>query len=317
MKKLKKLPMALTMMGLGAASSFAEIKVTDNLSVSGFLDMSSTYDDVSEAMTASFDQLELDFMLKFGNVSAQADINSLGGGAVEFEQGFITGSMGGLGLTVGKFLSSSGFEAAEPTGLYQFSVSKNLDGPAGAVYGGYQNGVALSYGADKFALYGSVVSSVWNGSDTDIETPGFEVQASLMPMEGITAKVAYLYENELTTVDDTGAVTDSTSQSLLNIWAQYAKGAVTVAGEYNMLLDWGAADETGHGWLAMANYKVTDQLAATVRYSGIKVGDLDPDTEITFSPSYALTGNWLVLAEVKRQLDAEVTNFAVESLFTF
>jgi hypothetical protein len=67
----------------------------------------------------------------------------------------------------------------------------------------------------------------------------------------------------------------------------------------------------------MANYKVTDQLAATVRYSGIKVGDLDPDTEITFSPSYALTGNWLVLAEVKRQLDAEVTNFAVESLFTF
>ncbi|HLP40905.1 MAG TPA: hypothetical protein VK465_05315, partial [Fibrobacteria bacterium] len=106
-------------------------------------------------------------------------------------------------------------------------------------------------------------------------------------------------------------------------------GPLTVAAEYNQLFSWlvkdsqgnpSASDESGMGWLAMANYKITDNYAATVRYSGIVFPDLgkgDPDTEITFSPSVALTPNWLALAEVKYEIDAERTNYAVESTFSF
>src|SRR5688500_7955971 len=133
MKNLKNLPLALTVLGLGATASFAEIKLTDNLSMSGFLDMSASgfagSEDTSPDATlnATFDQLELDFMLKYGDFSARADINSLGGGAVSLEQGFVTAALTpGLSLTMGRFLSVSGFEAAEPTGLYQYSVSKLL-----------------------------------------------------------------------------------------------------------------------------------------------------------------------------------------------
>ena len=91
----------------------------------------------------------------------------------------------GFSITGGKFLSCSGWETAEPTGLYQYSYSATL------VYGGYQNGAAAGFGNGKIGFFGSVVSSVWDGSDTSFDDLGFETQISLTPSEAITAKVAY------------------------------------------------------------------------------------------------------------------------------
>ncbi|MDB5103316.1 MAG: porin [Fibrobacteres bacterium] len=313
MKNLKTLPMAL-MLGLGAVASHGEIKLTDSLSMAGFLDMSAngvSPDSGDATLNGSFDQFELDFFYKYGAISARADINSLGStGGVVFEQGFVTATSGPLSLSVGKFLSVSGFEAAEPTGLYQYSVSKLLSGYAGPTYGGYQNGLNLAYATPKFALYGSVVSSVW-GTDTDLLTPGFEAQVALMPVEGVTAKVTFLHE----IYDD---ATDHDSQSEVNTWGSYAMGPLTVAAEYSLLINWGLANQSGNGWLAMANYKLTDKVAATVRYSGIKLEkEDDPDTEVTFSPSYAIVGNWLALAEVRYDIDKKNTYYAVENTFSF
>jgi hypothetical protein len=330
MNKSKTFSMALSMLSLGAATSFAEIKINDNLSTAGFLDMSVggyAPDSGDASLGASFDQFELDFMYKFGSVSARADVNAtpsfrspgsptadtLGTGtsSVYLEQGFVNYAMGAGGITVGRFLSSSGYEAAEPTGMFQYSYSKTL------VYGYYQNGLALNYGTDKFALYGAVVSDLWNPQEFELmKSPGFEGQLSLTPMEGITAKIAYLYQ-----MYDKDATGDE-SQSLLNAWAQYAKGALTVAGEFNLLSDWaipGTAviDGSGTGWLALVNYKLTDKVATTVRYSGIKYEDIDADTEITLSPSYAISPNWLVLAEVKQEIDKKQTSYFAESTFSF
>jgi hypothetical protein len=331
MKSLKKLPLVLTAVGLGAVSSFAEIKLTDNLSMTGFLDMSASgiaKDTGDATLGMSFDQLELDFLYKFGNLSARADINRYGSETITFEQGFITYSTGPLSFNFGRFLSTSGFEAAEPTGLFQYSVSKNLYNNlgSGGVYGGYQNGVSVGYTTPLFGLYGAVVSDLWSGLETEIlNSPGFEGQVSVTPMEGLTAKVSALHQ----LYDDKVADLGDESQTFLNAWVSFAKGPLTVAAEYNHMLSWmirdgsGAAvdeDQDGMGWLAMANYKITDNYAATVRYSGIVFPDLgegDPDTEITFSPSVALTPNWLALAEVKYEIDAEWTSYAVESLFSF
>ncbi|HLP40472.1 MAG TPA: hypothetical protein VK465_03105, partial [Fibrobacteria bacterium] len=129
MKSLKKLPLVLSAVGLGAVSSFAEIKLTDNLSMTGFLDMSVSGKDTSDAsLNMSFDQLELDFLYKYGNLSARADVNAwvtepgmAPKNTVNLEQAFVSYAFGPLAVTGGRFLSSSGFEAAEPTGMYQYS----------------------------------------------------------------------------------------------------------------------------------------------------------------------------------------------------
>jgi hypothetical protein len=260
-------------------------------------------------------------MYKFGDkISARADINSLGGGDMAFEQGFVTYANGPFSFSTGRFLSSSGFEAAEPTGLYQFSVSKNLSNAYDVVaYGGYQNGVNVAYSTPLFGLYGAVVSDIWDSGETDVlKSPGFEGQVTATPVEGVTAKVAYLYQ-----MYDEG----EDFQGLLNAWASYAAGPVTLAAEYNLLNSWAvgaATEETGHGWLAMANYKVNDLVAATVRYSGIvfpDIGEGQPDQEVTFSPSLALSPNWLALAEVKYHFGNDdvdsKTQYAVEGLFSF
>jgi hypothetical protein len=327
MKKTKSFPVAVALMGLGAATSFAEIKINDNLSTSGFLDMSiagAAPSGGDATLNASFDQFELDFMYKFGEFSARADVNATpsfrspgsptadtagtGTSSVYLEQGFVNYTKGAFGVTAGRFLSSSGYEAAEPTGMFQYSYSKTL------VYGYYQNGLALNYSTPMFGLYGAVVSDLWNPQEFELlNSAGFEGQVTITPVEGVTAKAAYLYQ----IYDTTGTGGTDESQSLLNIWAQYAKGPLTVAAEYNMLGDWGPADASGMGWLALVNYKITDKIATTFRYSGIKFEDIDADTEITFSPSYAISGNWLVLAEVKQELDAEVTDYALESTFAF
>lgn len=327
MKKTKSFPVAVALIGMGAATSFAEIKINDNLSTSGFLDMAIAGAAPSEGdatLNASFDQFELDFMYKFGEISARADVNATPSArypgspigdtasyatptsAVYLEQGFVNYTKGSFGVTAGRFLSSSGYEAAEPTGMFQYSYSKTL------VYGYYQNGLALNYSTPMFGLYGAVVSDLWNPQEFELlNSAGFEGQVTLTPVEGITAKIAYLYQ----IYDE--AVTGDESQSLLNAWAQYAKGPLTVAAEFNLLGDWGVTDESGMGWLGLVNFKITDKVATTFRYSGIKMDDVDADTELTFSPSYAISGNWLALAEVKQELDKEVTSYALESTFAF
>lgn len=305
-------------LGLGLAN--AEIKVSDALSLSGFIDMSAGAvlpDGGASSMYAGLDQFELDFMYTFSEkLSAQADLNyeAWNGSAVSLEQAFLTyAATESFALYAGKFLSSTGFEAAEPTGLYQYSYSKTL------VYGGYQNGVAASYAVSPMiSLYGAFIGSVWSGTDTDIKKPGYEAQISLMPIEGLTAKVAYAAEMDYAEDDggDTGT-TVTTDQSLVNAWVSYATGPVTVAAEFNYLMDWGIADDTGIGYLAMVNYALTDKLGVTGRYSAIKMDGGTLDNEVTVSPGYAISDAWFALAEAKYELEAKAWNFAVESLISF
>lgn len=315
----KSVSMGLVAGVLGMSVANAEIKVSDALSLSGFIDMSATAglpDTGPKSLTASFDQFELDFDFKFSDkLSARIDVNSLGGGPVELEQGYLAYTAGPATLYAGKFLSSTGFEAAEPTGLYQFSYSKTL------VYGGYQNGAAVAYTiSPMISLYGAVVGSVWDGSDADLTKPGYEVQLALTPVEGLTIKAAYAGESDLATYDtDADTVLGVSNQSLVNVWASYATGPITLAAEFNYLLDWGLGDDKGMGYLVMANYKLTEKLGVTARYSAIKmdVPGAVTDNEITFSPGYAISDAWFVLAEAKYELEMKNTSFAVESLISF
>ena len=291
-----------------ALAIFAAQAVSAEVEFSGFVDMSVFSDDGDASM--SLDQFELDVSTDLGEgISMRADVNALGPTApVELEQAFITYDTGeGLALTMGKFLSCTGFEAAEPTGMYQYSYSATL------VYGGYQNGVAASYGSDMFGLYGAVVSSVWDGAETDFSGDGsdvgFEAQVALMPVEGVTAKAALAKEDE---------------QTLINVWGMLETGPLTVAAEVNSMSDWGGY-ESGLGYLGMVNYGLSDQVGVTARYSAIAWtpigGGADAETsEFTIAPSYAVSDNWGLVAELKMLTvgDADaVAQIALESLLTF
>ncbi|MCZ6678018.1 MAG: outer membrane beta-barrel protein [Candidatus Poribacteria bacterium] len=314
------------------SSASAEIKLTDNLSVSGFLDMSSVIEDDGEDTTIglSFDQLELDFHLNYGSVTARVDIDSTGGFEhpslagvgqtqdVTLEQGYVTYTLPkdvlpGASITAGRFLSTFGFETAEPTGLYQFSFSEGIPYPA------YQNGVAINLAPTKqFGIYAAVLSGVWDVNDTDLENPGFETQVSLMPVKQLTAKVGFA-------VDDTGG---DENRSELNAWVQFSQGPLTLAGEIDLLNNWPSEEnglpvvrDSGIHFLGMANVSLADVISApvglTVRFSGIDLEDEETSTEITVSPSFNPVENWTLLAEFKRLIDKEVTQFAVKSLLTF
>jgi hypothetical protein len=327
MTDTKKLPLAISVLGCLASVSMAEIKVNDNLSITGFVDMSANgkdSGDVDPTLNANVDQYEMDFMYKYGFFSARADVNveTWKSNSATLEQAYATAALlPSLSLSTGRFLSSMGFEAAEPTGLYQYSVSKTTAG----IYGGYQNGINLAYNGGKFGVYGAVVSDLWSSAETEImKSPGFEGQVSLMPVEGLTAKAAVLwqmYDKKATaTLGDDG-------QGLVNVWAQWAKGPLTAAAEYNQLLSWKAdsahKDQMGMGWLAMVNYKFTDKFATTLRYSALAIDDDnsatdDMGSEVTISPSFAISPNWLALAEYRIEFgNVEQQLYAVETTFSF
>ena len=323
MKKLALPILSVVMLVVLSSVASAEIKLTDNLSISGFLDMSSvtTMGDNTD-ISASFDQFELDFHFTDGAVTGQADIDSTGGGSsMILEQAFVSYALPkdmlpGTSITVGRFASSLGFEGFEPVDLYQYSYSE------GSPYPLYQNGVAISVSPmDMLGIYVAAVSGVWDVNDTDIKDPGFEAQVSVTPMEQLTAKVGFAMEKMML------GETEKT-RTELNAWASFTQGPLTLGGEIDLLGNWPGIEEdkevfrdSGIHFLGMANLSlekmISAPVAATIRFSGISLDGEDPSTEITFSPSYSATENWLLLAEVKRLIDAEETQIAVESLFSF
>ena len=312
--------------------SASAIKISDNFSVDGFLDMSAGAtiaedEDGDTELTAfaGYDQLEVDLNFSFDKLSGRADIN--GNDAITLEQAFITYAFSDMiNINAGRFLSSIGFEAAEPTDMFQYSYS------TGIPYPGYQNGVSLSISpSDMIGIYASLVSGVWGGGgDTDLNNPGFEAQIALMPIEGLTAKVGFAgdvveevhAEEEGKAHDHDHDDEETYLKSEINAWVMYSMDKITVAAEFDLLPNYYAHEATGIHFLAMANIGITDEIGLTVRFSGAQ-NDLDNEdeelrTSFTISPSYAFNDNLGSLIELKQILgDDGETQIAFETIMTF
>lgn len=292
----------------------AEIELGTGLSVTGFVDMSYVYMDVDgeESTTKTFkiDQAETDFMYTGSDgVSAQVDIeygeSGTGNGEDEtfVEQAFITKKFNDqFSVKAGRFLSYSGWETEEPTGLYQYSGT----GYGAFFYGGYQQGVSASYDGGIVGVTASVVNSAFDPVEDDTKTLATELGVSLKPIEGLTAKLFYISDEE----------TD-----LVNLWASYQVAGFTFAAEYNMG-DY-AEDYEGDGYLLMANYAV-GAFGFTARYHDYSIEDGEGETEIennaiTLSPSYKLGDNLLLVAEYRMDEfgETDADTFALEALFMF
>jgi len=314
MKILQKLtPIAATVLlslGSVSAAQAADTNYLDNLSVSGFIDMSYVYSDVEgigSTSTSGLDQAEIDLSYDFGNkLTATVDIeyqNSTEG--VDLEQAFINYALtDNFSIKAGRFLSYSGWETEEPTGLFQYSGV----GYAKYFYGYYQQGVSGLYTGDGFAVAVSIVNDLAGPQAIDSENPGVETMIALMPTDEITIKGFYSKDGDV---------------ELFNTWASYAKDELTLAVEFNTAEDSAFVGSDASGYLLMANYAF-ESFALTVRYHDWEIensaGEMFQDANgITISPSFAVNDNLLMVFEYRMEEvnNVDIDTIAIEALVTF
>jgi hypothetical protein len=328
-----------------AASSFstAEIVINDFLSFEGFVDMSYTHTD-SDAGSSSnsygVDQVEVSWLFDFDPVTAQIDFTHLGsdngtynfaGGAASnntgIEQAFVTYHMdGGSAITTGMYASMLGFEAFEPTGLYQYSTAyARFSGPATGTPG-YVQGVKYTYEGDTsfFGISvqdyatGNFVGPGRFGGNLPTDGYGFEAAGSIMLGEGLTWFAGGAYED----ADELG------DAYVLNTYLTFETGAWIFAAELNygeVSPDFGA-DTDGYSGLLMGSFAYSDQGSLTGRlsYYDTEVGAIDSDAyTLTLAHGWAFTDNLLLVTEISYTeeeigaADDDILFGAVEVLFTF
>lgn len=301
------------------ANADGGFKLSEKLTVTGFIDMSwsqTETDGDDSTQSAGLDQFELDLVYTFSDkLSAQVDIEYQDGEAdeVDLEQAFINYAVSDqLSVKAGRFLSYSGWETQEPTGLFQYSGS----GYAPIFYGYYQQGVSLLYSGEGYALAASAITDIDNPEARNSEEMGVEVMAAIMPSDNFTAKAFYLSDKIDGTEED---------KEKMNVWASYAEGPLTIAAEYNQAENSYALGTESDGYLLMGNYDF-DSFALTVRYHQWEVEDsfgasVEDMKGITVAPSFSVSDNLLVVLEYRMDENAltgkDTNTFAIEALVTF
>jgi hypothetical protein len=343
-----------------AASSFstAEIVVNDFLSFEGFVDMSYTHIDAdlegaSESDNSfAIDQVEISWLFDFDPVTAQVDIEYEGsstsvesdnfpgetgtGDGVIVEQAFATYHFdNGGAITAGRYASMIGFEAFEPTGLYQYSFGYDVQLPefnlpfgsgidlsAGdvTIIPGYAQGVKYTYETDTTFFGISLQDEVFDydgdrlGGD-DASSYGVEAAFSITMENGLSWFVGGAYE------DSDEAEGDS---YMLNTYVTFETGAWLFAAEVNygesesdafalgatgLDLDdqlgggyyAGGAEEEALQALLMANFAYSDVASVTGRITYVDHELLDVSLEaikFTIAHGYAFTDNLFLVNEL-------------------
>jgi len=336
-----------------AASSFSmgEIVINDFLSFEGFIDMSYQHgdvdsDDVSVASGSdnSFqvDQVEIDWLFDFDPVTAQIDLAYYGSdaagnagfeneGDLIVEQAFATyhfeGDYEGSAITAGRFASMLGFEAFEPTGLYQFSFAYDY-----SILPGYSEGVKYTYEGDNVFFGASILSSyaddqgyagrLGGSGDSNWAT---EIAGAYSMDNGVSFFLGGFYQ------DDDAEDFDGETW-VINAYATFETGAWLFAAEINygdsesgafgLDADEGTLyegfsinsdDATALSGLLMANYAYSDQASVTARLSyeersiddavvnggAFSAGDVDAEQyKATLAHGYAFTDNLMLVTEI-------------------
>ena len=332
-----------------------EIVVNEFLSFEGFVDSSYSHTNSDEDAggqesdnSFQVDQVEISWMFNFDVVTAQIDLEYEDGGEGgdfyddEVEQAFVNYALGnGDVITAGRYASMLGFEAFEPTGLYQYStaytindVSDNSTEPQGfQAISEYVQGVKFtrtsdttffgislqdqSFGTNAGRLGGDS-NEAGEGDQDDDSSYAVEVAGSIDLGNGFNLFAGVALEDA-----------DSGDNELFNFYATYETGAWLFAAELNVGENeqLGALDDVDYSsGLLMANYAYSDVASVTGRISMVEI-ETGPDDydfkKYTVAHNYALADNLLLVAEISMgELeddgdDYDITEFAVELLFTF
>lgn len=332
-----------------AASSFstAEIVVNDFLSFEGFVDMSYSHTDTDSDLPGalgggsdnsfSIDQVEISWLFDFDQVTAQIDLEHEEGRGLDndsgtaVEQAFATYRLdAGSAITAGRYASMLGFEAFEPTGLYQYSFAYDMGFGDLITTPGYLDGVKYTYETDTSFFGISLHDSSFGNDEGRLGGSGngdygLEAAGSLILAEGLTWFIGGAYED---------GENDAYS---INTYATYETGAWIFAGELIFSeYDGGSAlsgyvndntsilsadDEEVLQALLMANFAYSDAASVTGRISYsdhdsdiVGGGSVDADfLKFTLAHGYAFTDNLFLVNEIS-YVDGEAANEDYESL---
>ena len=341
---------------------FAEIALTDSLSVEGFADMSysRTEDDRAAANQTenshNLDQVEITFLLDSDVLTTQIDLQWEDETGHSVDQAFTAYSpSNGIVITVGRYDSMLGFEASEPTGLFQNSGAYSSDTEtfvdndvtySDIITPETNNGLKLSYETDTDFLAISLQDGAFFGdgrlgSDTDSDTSAdlvaqltgtVDPELSSYAIEaayakdlgnGFNALIGAVFET--TEVGD-GANDFEIESTAINAFVTYETGAWLFVGEYNMTThDISTADKREiDSFLVMANCSFSDRASITGRVSHVDVDSFLDATKFTLAHNYAFTKNLMLVTEISAidyefagGADGETLEGALELLFTF
>ena len=326
-----------------AASSFSmgEIVVNEFLSFEGFVDSSYSHTDIDEGESGKssdnsnefgVDQVEISWLFNFDTVTAQIDLQYEGdsneGTNIDgelVEQAFVNFALAnGDVVTAGRYASMLGFEAFEPTGLYQYSTAYDDSGLPG-----YAQGVKYTRESDASFFGISIQDEAFDfgGDDNNLSSSSYAIEAAYAQDlgNGFAAFIGAAFEDA-----------DAGDTYIVNSYVTYETGAWLFAAEVNFgNSENGAFDidnVTGNdvdvmSGLVMANYAYSDDSSVTARLSYEEVENENSvegeTTKYTLAHNKALADNLALIVEISyadseiAKEDIEGSQLAVELLFTF
>jgi hypothetical protein len=331
MKKL------LSLVGVATAfatvSAYADIKLNDNLTLSGYAVGAYTYFspnpgtssdslfDASKAPPGAGDANAIDLTVTatykpVTGVISFFDFPNTAVGLNVLDAYVTYDAGGGVTVTGGKFLSYLGYESFYPTQMSQISYA---NGDFLGAIPAYHTGLKFDYSVDNtgagFAVLDSVFSPYgYNRGDGELKrNAGFEGYVTQKAGD-LTVWGGFGY--------DTKGNFQPHSVLTLDLWLSYQiNKATTVAAEYQHKD--GGLGAKGYNWLTFASYSFTDKVSSAFRISGEKLSDGGPGfMKYTVCPAYALTDHLTVRAEVsyysyKDYYANHATFFGVQALFKF
>jgi len=302
----------------GASAAQADIALTDNLTLSGFIDGSYSHNDsddnTKDTEDFGLDAIEVD--LSFGGevFSAEVHLDNDAGDDLNLEQAYGVYNLGnGLSISGGRMNNTLGFEADEAPDLYQNSYAYSSLGGRNTLNGAYSDGARVSYASDAFSISLSGYDKLWaaNRNSTDDIDFAYEAQLAFTGVENLVVSIGY--------GEDDNSTGTATLAEAFNVWAQYEQGQFKVAAEYSDIEDGNMAK--GDAWLILGNYAFSEKGSITLRYSELDwdASSVADEEKFTVSPGYAITDNlWGLLEYSNGEIGGvDYDYFAVETTFTF
>lgn len=304
----------------------AEIKLNDNLSVSGYIEGSYQYTDPKPGESSdrlNIDSSQLLFTTTFKPVTGVVSLFYVPNAAQETTllDAYVTYDAGeGITITGGKFLSYLGYESFFTVNNPEISFA---NGDFLAPIPGYHDGVKIDYSAKEYgaglALVDSVYSPYYLKGDGELKhNAGFEGYVTYKAIENLTLWAGFAY--------DTKGSREIASQlhavTTVDLWAQYqVNKTIMVAAEYAHKD--GGEGSKGYNWLGLLTYAFTDKLSTAFRISGESLSDSGPGfTKYTIAPGVAVTDKLTVRAEYSyydyKDTSTDKANFfGVQAYFKF
>ncbi len=306
MKTTKTITKAALLSAVILGSVNAEFKLTDELSVSGYIDLSATYtpdDGQTDSFNTQVQEVEVAFAFnpKGSKYSALVELAFVDNGTnangsdnrTDFETATVTYTVNdALSFSVGNIYTYQGFESFDAPGLYQFSFAGRQNS---RLYSAdYAFGIGADYVKDDYGF------GLWIGEGT--ETISYEILAQYTAIENLTLKAIYA---------------DDRSYETINLWASYEYNDFTFAVEYVDTDNEGSEDL--EALVGLVNYS-WGNAGVTFRYTDAQYGN-DDFEKYTISPSYTFSNNLSGLLEYSEVRDdsanGDGSEYAAELIFTF